>query len=271
MDQNWYFNEVDRAYQTLRGAELENRLKELVEQSRAEYGESNPFYAAVLSELGGYYRGQGRGEESEACLVTAVEIFGEQLGKKNPNYATALNNLAGTHRLMGKLDEAEKEFEVCLEIYRDTVGEGHILFASGLNNLSLVAMERGDLERAETLQHTCSEILAQYPECLDELATSLCNLGTLKRKNGKLEEAKTDLLRAIGLYETELGTVTPHYHAALNTLGLTYYSEGDCPQACQWLEQSVAAAEKLYGPEHGETRAAKEHLRLVRAAWEENT
>ena len=53
MDQNWYFNEVDCAYQTLRGVELENRLKELVAQSRAEYGENSRFYAAILSELGG--------------------------------------------------------------------------------------------------------------------------------------------------------------------------------------------------------------------------
>ena len=149
------------------------------------------------------------------------------------------------------------------------LGEEHILYASGLNNLSLVCLDRGDLERAAALLERAAAILERYPDCLDELATSLCNLGSLKQRMGRLEESKADLERVVELYETKLGTITPHYHAALNALGLTYLKEGLCDQARSWLEKGAKAAEKLYGPEHRETISTREHLALALRGLEE--
>ena len=68
MDPNAYFQAIDTAYGTLSGAELEQRLLQLLEQSRTEYGDTHDFYAAMLNELGGYYRGQNRFQESESCF-----------------------------------------------------------------------------------------------------------------------------------------------------------------------------------------------------------
>lgn len=264
MERQTYFEEIDRAYGSLTGPALENRIRELVEEGRREYGGEDPFYAAMLSELGGYYRGQRRLEESERCFEEAVSILRQAVGEGDLNYATAVNNLAGTHRLMGRYDEAEREFLECLKLYREKLGEEHIFYASGLNNLSLLCLERGDLKRAAALLGEAADILDKQPECLDELATSLCNLGELERRLGHTQAAREKLHRAVELYETKLGTMTPHYHAALNTLGLTYCRENRWEEACLWLERGVAAAEKLYGPEHPETVAGAEHLRLAR-------
>ncbi len=268
MEQNLYFEQIDQAYTQLTGTELEQKLKALVSQSRAEYGANSPFYASMLSELGGYYRGQRRYSESEHFFQSAMDILRQQLGEGNPNYATAVNNLAGTHRLMGCYDDAEREFSISLELYGKLLGKKHILYASALNNLSLVYLDRGDLQGASTLLSQTVDILAEHPECIDEFATSLCNLGALQHKLGQLKKAKDTLCKAVKLYESDLGTITPHYHAALNTLGLTYLTAKEYPEACQWLGKSKTAAEKLYGPTHKETLATSEHLRMAQDALE---
>lgn len=165
--------------------------------------------------------------------------------------------------------QAEQEFSICLSLYEKLLGKKHILYASALNNLSLVCLDRGDLKGAADLLDQTVNILAEHPQCIDEYTTSLCNLGALQQRLGQPGNAKENLHKAIDPYETVLGTLTPHYHAALNTLGLTYYSEKNYTNACRWLEKSKSAAEKLYGANHKETIAAANHLLLAQQALEE--
>lgn len=249
-----YFEEIDRAYESLSGAELEKSLTTVAEKAGREFGRDGAVYASMCSELGGFYRGQGRFAESEEYFRQALRLLGNVCGTEHPDYATGLNNLAGTLRKQGRFEEAESLFAQALEIYRKTLGEGHILFASGLNNLSLVCLDRGDAAAAGDYLMRASEILDKQPEYRDELAAALCNLGSLHRQTGDRERAEEELLRAVGMFEKELGTATPHYHAALCTLGLVYLEDGQAAKACDYLKRACVAAEKLYGAEHYETK-----------------
>ena len=266
MEMQEYFAQVDSAYVTLSGPDLEQRLQALLEQSRTEYGAESRLSVAMLSELGAYYRGQGRYEDSVSCFRQALELLRRTGGESSPDYATATNNLAGTYRLMGRYDEAETAYTECLRRYRETLGETHVLYASALNNLGLLSLDRGDLPRAAQLLAKASAVLSLHPECTDEFATSLCNLGALYQKLGRLEEARERLLQAADLYETKLGTATPHYHATLNSLGLVYYQSGLYGEAVDCLERASAAAQALYGPDHRECQAIAKHLQAARQA-----
>lgn len=268
MDKRLYFEEVDRAYDGLTGKALEERLLELLEQSGREYGRDSPLYASMLSELGGYYRGQARYEESAGRFQQALRLLAASVGEDSPDYATAVNNLAGTCRLMGRLDQAERHFRTCLELYRRTVGEEHILYAAGLNNLGLVCLDRGDADGAAKLLERASRILAAQPNCRDELAASLCNLAALHRQLGRPDRAEDELRQALALFENELGTATPHYHAALNAMGLVCYDTQRWQEALDWFTRAARAAEALYGREHRECQAALRHGELARQALE---
>lgn len=265
MTQAEYFNQVDLAYETLRGFDLEARLRALAEQAGGEYGRESGVYASVLSELGGYYRGQGRYNESADTFRRVICLLKASVGEHSPAYATALNNLAGTYRLMGEFEKAEQSFLLCLGIYEQTLGRGHVLYAAGLNNLSLVALDRKEPEQAARLLHQASDILSKLPECRDEYATSLVNLAALYRQCGQQEQAQRNLLEAVGLYENELGTDTPHYHAALNALGLVCADLGRRSQAQFWLDKAVCAAETLYGPAHPDVAAIRAHQAALAA------
>ena len=265
MTQTEFFNQVDRAYDTLRGIALETKLSALAEQAGDEYGRDSGVYASALSELGGYYRGQGRYTESVDIFRRVICLLKACVGVHSPAYATALNNLAGTYRLMGEYDKAEQSFLRCLEIYEQTVGRRHVLYAAGLNNLSLLALDRNQPDQAARLLHQASDILAELPECRDEYATSLVNYAALCRQLGQHEKAQRNLLEAVRLYENMLGTDTPHYHAALNALGLTCADLGLFSQARIWLEKAARAAEALYGPEHPDARSIREHQAALAA------
>lgn len=268
MELREYLEQVDQAYETLSGGDLEERIRALADACRLEYGEESAPYASLLGELGAYYRGQGRYEESEDCFQRSLDLLGKTVGKESPAYATALNNLASVHRFTGRYADAEREYAACLALYRRTVGTGDVLYAAGLNGLSMVYLDQNLLLQAARLQTRAAEILDALPQCRDELAVSLCNLGLLLRQMGRLKEAEEKLTQAVALFEGELGTHTPHYHAALNGLGSVDYAAGRYRQAQARFRQAAQAAEALYGPDHWECRVAKEHMEMARRAAE---
>ena len=259
--------QIDKAYE-LPSEEAEKQLLELDRLCAEEYGKDSFFYGSMLNELGAFYKGQGRFTEAAGCFRKALGLFEVHTGPDKAACATALNNLAGTLRLAGKTDEAEALFRRCLLLYADTVGTSHVLYAAGLNNLSLVCLDRNELDRALQLQLQAAEILRSLPECRDELAVSLINLGALDQKLGRLEEAESLLNEAILLFETELGTDTPHYHTALNGRGVIRYCAGRFAEAEADFSAAAEMAERLYGPDHYEVRSARDNASVAGQAKE---
>ena len=262
MERREYFEAADAAYDNP-APEIERRLRELTDRAAAEYGADSSLCASMHSELGGFYRGQGRYTDSETEFRTALRILETALGKDSPDYATGINNLAGTHRLMGNYDEAEREFQEALILYGRSVGEHHVLYASALNNLSLLCLDRGDLRRAAECLQRSSAILSEMPERRDEYASSICNLAVLDQRLGRPEDAIRRLTEAVALYEGPLGTDTPHYHAALTSLGICYYSLGRLPEARDAMVHAAGAAKELYGEKHHEYRRILDYLKAI--------
>lgn len=256
-----YIKEIDAAWAVVPHNELEACLLELAERVKRDHGSETPVYGSMVNELGAFYKGEGRFEEAERCFIRASELIWGKSGAET--YATVLNNLAGTHRLMGKLREAENEFRECISLYRSSIGTRHVLYAAALNNLSLVCMEQNDLQDAAKYQSEAAEVLAGLPQCRDELAVSLINLGMLYQRLDRMEEAEASITEAIRMLREELGTDTPHYHAALNALGIIRYEQGRFAEAESDFLAAAAAAEAMYGVEHYEAKAARGHAEMA--------
>lgn len=255
-----YFAEVDRLYGLFRGAELENQISQLCEQCAAEYGNEHPFYAAMLSELGSFYRGQSRLQESEYYFQQTIQILAYTSGTSSAAYATALNNLAGTHRREGKTELARQEYLRCMEIYR-LAGEGEsLLGASCLNNLSQVFIDTEDYVSAAHMLSQASDILKKIPNSKSEYAASLINLASIRFRVGEYEDAIQELSAAVQLMENELGTDTPHYHAALNLLGILEECSAHTANAAEYYRKALTAAESLYKSDHPEVLAIQKRL-----------
>ena len=254
------FARVDAAFASLRGAELEDELKKIAAECAAENGEKSPIYAAMCSELGGFYRGRARYAESEAEFLKAADIIREVKGEDSPDHATVLNNLAGTYRLMGEYERAESIFARCIKSYENTLGTRHVLYAAGLNNYALVCLDMGDVERAAEYLGRSAAVLAELPECLAEYASALCNQSALLIRLDRPADAVPLLERAVELFDTRLSRDTAHYHAALNSLGIAHMALGDNAAAAESFAAALRAAEAWYGADNPETQSVRRNL-----------
>ena len=72
---------------------------------------------AVCDELGSFYRGTSRYEESVSAFQEAGDAIAAQLGTDCVEYATLLNNMAGTFRLAGQQERAVNYFSKAVDIY----------------------------------------------------------------------------------------------------------------------------------------------------------
>ena len=261
-----YFRIVDSSYGTENNETIESEIKRACSLARENEGEGSAIYASMLSELGGFYRGLTRYDESVACFTKAAEILKALNGPMSPDYATCVNNRAGSYRQMGLFDKAEEGFSECLAIYEATVGKKHILYSAGLNNCALVALDKGQTDRAAALLLEAAEVLKDLPDHLDEYATSLANTAELFRQLSRFEDAEKNLLKAKDVYENRLhDTFTPHYHAILNSLGLVCMAGGRYGEAAGWFRQALKYCERYYNREHREYKAAERNLKEAEA------
>ena len=261
MDISEYFRIVDKSYGTENNETIEAEIRRACSLAKENEGEGSAIYASMLSELGGFYRGLTRYDESVECFTKAAEILKALRGPMSPDYATCINNRAGSYRQMGLFSKAEEGFDECLAIYEATVGRKHILYSAGLNNCALVALDKGQTDRAAALLSEAEEILRELPDHQDEYATSLANTAELYRQLGRYEDAEKNLLEAKDVYENRLhDTFTPHYHAILNSLGLVCMATGRKPEAAEWFRQSLIYCERYYNKDHREYKATERNL-----------
>ena len=235
----------------------------------SEYGAGSAEHAGIMNETAAVLKGLGRLAEAELSFREALVMFERHYGRESVSYATCLINLAGTHRLMGDTDKAETEFKDSADLIEAVCGRAHILYAAALNNLSLVYLDKNMLSEAAEFQEQASEILKGLPEKKRELQSSLSNLGELYRRLGSYERSEECLLKAISMLENELGTNTPHYHETINSLGVLYFTLGEYKKAQEQFLRAAGVAEKMYGREHYETKAAYEHAALAESKMKE--
>ena len=260
-----YFSIVDSAYKTEDNAFIESEIKRACELARQNEGEDSPIYSAMLSELGGLYRGLTRFDECLDCFTKAAEIMKAAKGEDSADYATCVNNRASTYRLMGRFDEAEKELLYCLDIYEKAVGKKHILYAAALNNLGMLALNKEDTESAMKYLTESADILKELPDRLFEYGSSLANTAEWYRLQGRYKEAEDNLLKAKAVYDTELNdTYTSHYHAILNSLGLVCMATHRYKEAEAWFEQALTACARYFNTEHREYKSTQRNLEIVR-------
>ena len=172
-----YFRIVDSSYGTEDNRIIESEIKRACELARANEGEGSAIYASMLSELGGFYRGLTRYDESVECFTKAAEILKALNGPMSPDYATCVNNRAGSYRQMREFDKAEEGFAECLRIYEATVGKKHILYSAGLNNCALVALDKGQTDRAAALLEEAAEFTAAMTAKDGKAVCYLCKDG----------------------------------------------------------------------------------------------
>lgn len=202
---------------------------------------------AVCNELGSFYRGTSRYEESVSAFQEAGDAIAAQLGTDCVEYATLLNNMAGTFRLAGQQERAVNYFSKAVDIYHRQGAEDSYAYASVLNNMALAYQELGENEQAAHNLEQALTLIRNMPGHRHETAVTYSNLTALYHKMGKQQEAMRCLDLALKTFEECSEEENVHYAAALNSLAGFLYSSGDYERAVSTYQKAAAYTKRFFG------------------------
>ena len=239
-----FFEQLDGVYRQGFPEAVETFLRESL--CRAEAETDRELELAAWNELGGFFRGVGRYEESLSAFRREV-LAGKLRGRDSGAYATVLNNMAGTCRLLHRASEAESLFLRAMECYRQAGLEDSDAYTSVLNNLSLVYRETGELGKAIDYLLQALKRLEERGDRRAELAVTYNNLTTLYQAAGEQDKALLCVNRALQEYEKCPEEQRIHYAAVLNSLAGFLCGQGDLRRALALYRQSARYTRRFFG------------------------
>ena len=244
--QNFYA-QLDSLYAQGKQGEIEHFLKEKIKDCPCLPCRNDLLVVAVYSELGSFYRGQGRFREAIEWFKAALQLISVHLGENTMEYATAMNNLAGAQRMNCQNDEAVMSFSEAMRIYEKLVGEKNYYYVSCVNNLSLLEINRQNYDRAEKLLLKALTALEGKQELLQEKAITLCNLGTCALYRQNYDRAEQYLSHAEGIYRSFPKGQRVHLAAVCNSLGGIHYQRGNRDEAAKAYAEAKELTESFFG------------------------
>ena len=263
-----FFAALDTLYTDGKTKEIEAFLRRTMEEHRICCGGHDQIFTAALNELGTYYRGVSRYEESARAFEEAGRDILSYGTKDTVDYATNRINLAGTLRLMKQYSQALTLYEEAGNIYTRLNGKRTYYYAALLNNISLVYLDQKNYQKALDYTEQALQIIRILPGHMEEHAVSLINRGTAYWHLGQEEAAATDAKKALSIYDA-LSEKGVHYAAALNLCGTIDMKRGHYDQAYQRFCASRDHTYHLFG-ENEEYKQAGENAAAAEKKMRQN-
>lgn len=188
--------------------ELEDVVIDFYGKDHEELGNVWHNKAIVLTKAGRY------GEAVSACNE-AVRIRKKTLGDNDPNVAVSLSQLGIAHMESGDFPPSLRAFRNALKIREDTLGPNHPKVAKLHNNIGCVLFEIKDLKSAEESFGRALNIQRQMlnsnppnaEQVLLSIASTQCNLGSIKLILERFDEAIITLEEAMLVQQSVLGDI----------------------------------------------------------------
>jgi tetratricopeptide (TPR) repeat protein len=195
-------------------------INEALPIARADFP-GNIQTARSLEVLTGILDRRGRSREAIAPAEEALALALRLETENSLEGALAYSNAAEAHRANGHFDRALPLYRKSHAIYERFLGPNHPRVASTLSQEGLMALYDGKYSIAEqTIQRAISILKQHCPDCLVELAVAENNLGLLRLKQKRYQEAGEVLEDALMLRERFSPAPTPDLAGAIQALAL---------------------------------------------------
>ena len=224
---------------------VEQYLTESLAQAKAD--DDVPAITAVSNELAGFYRAAGKVDEAITLSQDVLQKLKDLGQETTENFAVALQNGANIMMVSGDLDTAEQMYKTAESILVYRGFDKDYRMAALCNNISALYRQMEKFTESEEAAVKSIDIISNMPQCQIELATSLVNLGEVRSRLGKYDEAEKNLKAALTIFEKESGGKDPHYSAAFAALGALYYYKGDFPEAVNSYKKALELIERDFG------------------------
>jgi eukaryotic-like serine/threonine-protein kinase len=190
--------------------ELDDRSKEDLYQraldSFARRGvEAHTSIAEILHERGMIEERRGHLAEAEALKLRSLEMTEALLGPHHPVVFQMQSNLAVLNRLQGDLEEAEHLSRSALDGLERRLGPNHPDLGDPLTNLGNLLLEQGRRDEAAAFIERAVLLGGARPASGYKTTAYQVNLATLRREQGRYEEAIELYQDASAYFRAELG------------------------------------------------------------------
>jgi tetratricopeptide (TPR) repeat protein len=171
---------------------------------------------------------------------------------------------ATTYRKQGDLDRARRMLDEVEPRLRRNLPEGHIGFAALASQRAQVALAGGNAPEALTHSDRALAILEASVKAgrqgAANLPGELARHAEIELQLGDFERAATDATQAVDRLQKllEPGTLSSHLGGAYLALGRALLGRGQTEQARAALRSSLEHLESALGPDHPDTRRARQ-------------
>lgn len=226
---------------------------------REQLGEMHPDVATLLADLATLSTEQGKFHDALAHYQQALVIRRKVLGSRHPETVALFGGLATTYRAQGKFDEAIHWRQQALAIQRKTLGGEHPEVAATLRELATIYQAQGKLDEAAFwLQHSLA-LLNNTPEPAQFVsARALETLAIAYEDQEQFEKAEALYQQALAIYRRDPDGSALDIARCSYNLALLYHDCKRDAEARPLLEQALALWQEQRGPNHADTRKARE-------------
>jgi serine/threonine-protein kinase len=234
----------------------------------AALGEDHPHVAFLLENMANDQLELGRHEEALATYRDSLERMKTIFGTDNMEYGISLSNVGGALVVMGRYQEASDYLEQADGVYRSTLGPEHPQLLANKAKWATAQYGLGHYAIVETeTRHILSETEQLY-DASENIAGPREFLGRSVLAQGRAEEAVPILAQAVEDWRATSGDDNNNvwrasiYHAE-GLIALGRYEEAEV-----LLAESYPALDDFLGPEHPDTRSARDIYRRLYVVWE---
>jgi len=173
---------------------------------------------------------------------------------------------ARIYREQGNLDRAQVMLSEVEPRLRKALPAGHLAFAALATEHALLRQARGDLAGALQWSNQALAICEAKAGAGgdDYLSYVLIPRSDIERQLGRVDDATRDATRAVSILQkaTEPGTFSTFLGHAFYGQGRALQSQGKREQARAAFQLAVANLQSTLGPDHADTRAARQSVEL---------
>lgn len=224
-------------------------------------GPKHPTVALALYNLGTFHSAQGKFADGDAYLRQALEIQEHSLGPEHTDVADTLNSLGASQYQQGKISEALAAMKRAKEIKSTELSPDHPQVLDASINVAVMTLETGDLEQsAAILLDVLRRIEASEDTPAMTESSARFNLGRVRQRQNRLDEAKVLYERALEIDETRLGPDDPRLATLLMGLGIVHKLQGEPSEALALYLRALAIQEAKLEPNHPSILAAVNNI-----------
>ncbi|MBR6519168.1 MAG: tetratricopeptide repeat protein [Oscillospiraceae bacterium] len=253
----------------------QGRLKdaEKLLDSSLEAAEENRNYSAMLTvynEMEGLYRTTGRAGKAADISDKALSLI-VQMGLGNTtHHATTLQNGATANRVAGNRHKALDMYCQAAEIYKNLGMQTSYQMASLYNNISHIYQEEKQYDKALEYLNLALNTVSELPDSDAEIATTRVCLGLCLMSVKRMDEAKTQILKALNYYESPLGACDGHYGSALSSMGEYMWRQKEYSSAVMYYEKALKVTIERFGENYG-CKIIRSNLAKLKDEMENNS